>query len=185
MSTKAGLALYEKYAAEWGMAIFYESANDVYGFMKRSSYDFLNGRELIRPDSNIYMPEDELFRRGTLLNFDEVFSDAERNPPDRISWLGKIKYKSMLKNQLDLNPSSWSNELDVHMGRKKIVFRWFQAMIPYLDNYDLACGSFFPGVIQSSVRSLQESASLLVERDKVLGYSDFNDLPNHLNQYKT
>jgi hypothetical protein len=185
MSTKDGLVLYEKHAAEWGMAIFFESANEVYGFMKRSSYDFLNGNELVKPDSNIFMPEAELLKRGPMLDFDEHYRDCKRNPPDRISWLGNIKYQKMLQNQLDLNPSLWSSELDIHIGRKKILFRWFQAMTPYLDSYDLACSAFFPGVMRSAVRRLKESATIIVQRDTVLGYSDFNDLPNHLNQYKT
>ncbi len=71
------------------------------------------------------------------------------------------------------------------MGRKKIVYRWFESLIPYLDNYSLACSSFFPGTIQSTVAKLKESASLIVLTDNELGYSDFNDLPGHLSQYQT
>lgn len=185
MGSNDGIALYNKNAALWGMSIFYESVNDAYGFMKQSAHDFLNGKEISRPDKYIYMPEDELLRRGPLISFESILQDCQRNPPARIPWLQKLKYQGLLETQRDLDPSLWSKSIDIHMGRKKIVYRWFESLIPYLDNYSLACSSFFPGTIQSTVAKLKESASLIVLTDNELGYSDFNDLPGHLSQYQT
>ena len=185
MGSTQGIALYNKNAAMWGMSIFYQSVNDSYGFMKRSAYDYLHAKELVKPDSYIYMPADELFERGPIISFQSIQDDCLRNPPARIPWLQKLKYQSLITSQSDLDPALWSSPDDIHIGRKKIVFRWFESLVPYLDNYALACSSFFPGTIQSAVARLKDSAALIVLKDRELGYNDFNDLPNHLSQYQT
>jgi hypothetical protein len=185
MGSKDGIALYNKNAALWGMSIFYESVNVVYGYMKKSAYDFLNGKELTRPDKYIYMPEDELLRRGPLISFESTLQECLSNPPARTPWLQKLKYQRLLQAQKDLDPSLWSRSTDIHMRRKQIVYRWFESLVPYLDNYPLACSSFFPGTIESTVAKLKDSANLIVLRDNELGNNDFNDLAEHLSQYRT
>lgn len=183
-----GASLFKKNASEWAMAIFYESANSAYGFMERFMYNFLTSKDVQREDKEfMYMPENEFLDRvlsgNSIVDFSKVYQDCLNTSPERMPWLEKIRYKGVLTKQLDLDPRSCKTVIDVHKKRKALVTRWFQAFTPYLENYELARESFYPGVISSAASKLNKSASLLVKRDAELGLDDLSEVAKTIDRY--
>lgn len=183
-----GIKLFNKNAAEWAMCIFFESANDAYGFMRRSTYNYLVTGELDQDDwEMVYRPE------GEFLNwvnsdptdfFRKIYDDCMRKYPDRTPWLEKIRYRGILSKQLDLDPTNCKSEIDVHTYRKSLAMRWFFVLKPYFENYKLAYTEFYPGVIPDMTARFTTSVSLLSARDTELGLNDLGEIARSIKSYK-
>lgn len=185
---REGVLLFERYAAQWGMAIFFESTNRAYGYMPRAHYQFLFGGSVAIDDgSMIYVPEIEFLNRErwskVLPNFSKELSEALQNPPARTPWLAKLRYRSLLKQQEDLDPNLCKTSRDVHLSRSNLILRWFDSLLPYMSNYELACRTFYPGTIQSSINMLKSSASLIAIRERELGLDRIHHITKALEKF--
>jgi peptidylprolyl isomerase len=202
MAQSEGRKLGRKYAAEWGLSIFFESANEAYGFMSPALNDYLTKKitgdaywpamqseeEIPRGVRYVYMPEEAFLSRlrdgKTVIDFVEFYDNCMATPPDRTPWLEKIRYRKILRKQWDLQPNRCITTADVHSSRVTLVTRWFETLTPYYKNYKLACDSFFPGTMELATAVLERSIDLLSIRDVELGGSGLAAMQAAINRFK-
>ena len=120
LMSREGIAFYKKYAADWNMCIFFESANTACGYIAASWYDFVKAGTPIdkeKDEVHIYIPEEEFLeminkKGNAFLNFDQVLNSSMNEVADRTPWLEKFRYRRMLKKQIDLNPSLFNDQTE-------------------------------------------------------------------------
>lgn len=173
-----------KHIVEANLLIFFRSLIEVYGYMDADAYDFVKFGKISNKKEKIFIPEQEFLelinKKGfAFLDFNSTYEDCYKKCIKGTSFIKKIKYRNILKEQLIFHPNRLKNSLEVHEQRKRIIKNWLVFFSPFIDKYHSLSNLFFPLdnpeiSYSSDLLTLKHALKLLRKRDLELNKNDLN-----------